>query len=113
MHATSTQVGDATEIAALTKVLGEHFRPGQKIPVGSVKANVGHTLESAGLASLIKAVLSMQNRLIPPQINIHHQNPAIKWDQVPFFVPQQALPWPEPAAGNPAVRPSTPSASAA
>lgn len=101
MHATSTQVGDATEMAALTKVLGEQFRPGKKIPVGSVKANVGHTLESAGLASLVKAVLAMQNGMIPPQINIRQQNPAIKWDQVPFYVPQKAEPWATPANGQP------------
>ncbi len=101
MHATSTQVGDATEIAALTKVLGDHFPQGQKIPVGSVKANVGHTLESAGLASLVKAVLSMQQGMIPPQINIDNQNPAIDWDKVPFYVPTKAAAWPASPAGKP------------
>ncbi len=101
MHATSTQVGDATEIAALTKVLGEHFSPGQKIPVGSVKANVGHTLESAGLASLVKTVLAMQKGQIPPQINIQEENPTIQWDSVPFYVPQKSQAWPSPRAGEP------------
>ncbi|HUG89226.1 MAG TPA: polyketide synthase, partial [Planctomycetaceae bacterium] len=100
MHATSTQVGDATEMTALTRVLGEQIR-GRKVPVGSVKANVGHTLESAGLASLIKTVLAMNHGVIPPQINVRRLNPTIDWDAVPFYVPLEAQEWPAPAPGRP------------
>ncbi|MEI7863245.1 MAG: polyketide synthase, partial [Planctomycetota bacterium] len=49
-HATSTQVGDATELGALATLMGQHLPPGKKIPIGSVKANIGHTLETAGMA---------------------------------------------------------------
>jgi acyl transferase domain-containing protein/NADP-dependent 3-hydroxy acid dehydrogenase YdfG len=101
MHATSTQVGDATEMTALTDVFSPHFPEGYKIPIGSVKANVGHTLETAGLAGLIKTVLSIQTQTVYPQINIKKLNPKIEWDQVPFFVPQQKLSWPSPAEGVP------------
>ncbi|MEX2285519.1 MAG: C45 family autoproteolytic acyltransferase/hydrolase [Planctomycetaceae bacterium] len=101
MHATSTQVGDATEIGALSTVFADRLPPGMKFPVGSVKANVGHTLETAGLASLCKTVLAMRHGFIPPQINVTTLNEKIDWPNIPFYIPQQALPWPEPAAGKP------------
>lgn len=56
-HATSTQVGDATEVTALAEFFKQHVEPGRRIPVGSVKSNIGHTLETAGLASLVKVTL--------------------------------------------------------
>jgi acyl transferase domain-containing protein len=100
MHATSTQVGDATEMTALTRVLGDQIR-GRKVPVGSVKANVGHTLETAGLASLVKTVLAMNHGVIPPQINVRQLNPTIDWQAVPFYVPLEPLEWPAPSPGRP------------
>ncbi len=101
MHATSTQVGDATEMSALTAVVGDTLPAGTHIPVGSVKANVGHTLETAGLASLCKTVLAMRHGIIPPQINITKLNDAIDWANIPFFVPTQAIEWPAPTPGAP------------
>jgi len=101
MHATSTQVGDATELAALTQVLNSRLTAGKKIPVGSVKANVGHTLEAAGLASLCKTVLAMKHGIIPRQINIDQLNEKIDWTNSPFYVPQESMAWPEPAPGKP------------
>jgi acyl transferase domain-containing protein/NAD(P)-dependent dehydrogenase (short-subunit alcohol dehydrogenase family) len=101
MHATSTQVGDATEMAALTTVFENLLPAGKKIPIGSVKANVGHTLETAGLASLVKTVLSMNNGLIPPQVGIGKLNEKIDWDNIPFQVPLSPMEWPQPANGDP------------
>ncbi len=101
MHATSTQVGDATEMKALTTVLKDSLPPGTKLPIGSVKANVGHTLETAGLASLCKTVLAMQHGVIPPQINITQFNEKIDWNGIPFFVPTEPTAWDEPANGRP------------
>ena len=59
-HSTATQLGDATELNTLTEILSQHFPPGKRIPVTSVKANIGHTLETAGIASVIKAVLCIR-----------------------------------------------------
>jgi len=101
MHATSTQVGDATEMKALTNALSGVIPAGTKIPVGSVKANVGHTLETAGLASMVKTVLAMQHGVIPPQINIEQLNQKIDWDQAPFYVPLQPLEWQPPGPDRP------------
>ena len=59
-HATSTQVGDATEIEALSAFFRERKSGSEKLPIGSVKSNIGHTLETAGLAGLLKVVLAMK-----------------------------------------------------
>ena len=100
-HATSTQVGDATEIAALAETFPPR-KPGQRpIPLGSVKANIGHTLETAGLAGLLKAVLAMQRGTIPPCANLETPNPAIDWQNLPFYLPMQPEPWNPPAPGEP------------
>ncbi|MDP1798869.1 MAG: beta-ketoacyl synthase N-terminal-like domain-containing protein, partial [Planctomycetaceae bacterium] len=99
-HATSTQVGDATELAALTMALKDRLPSDRKLPIGSVKANIGHTLESAGIAGFVKAVLCMQNKTIPGQINLQTPNPDVAWKDLPFYVPTKAMPWPEPKPGE-------------
>ncbi|MDX1928960.1 MAG: SDR family NAD(P)-dependent oxidoreductase [Pirellulaceae bacterium] len=93
-HATSTQVGDATEMEALSQFFSEHCKPGQRIPVGSVKSNIGHTLETAGLAGVVKSVLSIQHATIPPSVNVKNLNRSIKWDAIPLYVATQCAPWP-------------------
>ena len=98
-HATSTQLGDATEIQSLVSSLGDKVK--NKIPVASVKANIGHSLETAGLASLIKVLLGMKNGFIPPAINIQSPNKEIDWDSVPFYPPQEPVEWPEFSDGHP------------
>jgi len=93
-HGTSTQLGDATEVDALATALGDCFPRGTKIPIASVKANIGHTRETAGLAGLIKTLLAMQHGTIPPAANFETPNPQIGWDKVPFFVPTSEIEWP-------------------
>jgi len=99
-HATSTQAGDTVEMAALAAALEGQLPPGTKIPIGSVKANIGHTLETAGLAGLVKTVLAIQRGVIPRQIHCHTLNPSIDWDRVPYFVPTENLAWPAPGEGH-------------
>ncbi|QDV85599.1 aminotransferase class I/II-fold pyridoxal phosphate-dependent enzyme [Planctomycetes bacterium TBK1r] len=98
-HATSTQLGDATEATALAEAL--RLPADRRIPIGSVKANIGHTLETAGLAGLIKAVLCMRHQTIAPAVNVRQLNQSIDWGSLPFYVPMQAEHWPEPADGMP------------
>lgn len=93
-HATSTQVGDATEISALSEAMHGAFPPGHKIPIGSVKGNIGHTLECAGLAGVCKTIQALRHGVIPPQPSIKELNPDIAWDDIPFYVPTSAQPWP-------------------
>ncbi len=100
-HATSTQVGDATEMEALATFFKQHVPANHRVPVGSVKSNIGHTLETAGLAGLVKAILSIQHGIIPPSINVSELNRSIPWDNIPLFVPHHKMPWPEMAPGAP------------
>ncbi|WP_158265410.1 type I polyketide synthase [Blastopirellula marina] len=100
-HATATQVGDATELETLREVLEPQFTPGKKIPITSAKANIGHTLEAAGISGMIKAVLCMQHQLFPAAINIQELNPKVPWAESPFFVPMQTAKWEAPADGGP------------
>ena len=100
-HATSTQVGDATELAALSRLMGRHLPAGQQIPIGSVKANIGHTLETAGIASLVKVVLALEHGLIPPGTTARELNHEFDWVGGPFSVPAEPLAWPAHADGSP------------
>ncbi|MFG0296708.1 MAG: beta-ketoacyl synthase N-terminal-like domain-containing protein [Maioricimonas sp. JB045] len=92
-HATSTQVGDATELTALTEALSGSLSGSAPVPIGSVKANIGHTLETAGVAGLVKAILAMNAGCIPPQINFRTPNPEIPWNDIPFRVQTEAQDW--------------------
>lgn len=94
-HATSTQVGDATEIESMAEFFGPHLK-GTRIPIGSVKSNIGHTLETAGLSSLLKVVLAMRHGVIPPTVNINTLNRTIDWTSVPFDVVRSARAWERP-----------------
>lgn len=80
-HGTSTPVGDPIEANALSRALAEGRRPDAPCYVGSVKTNIGHTESAAGIAGLIKTVLCLKHRLIPPHINLEQLNSAI--DQGP------------------------------
>jgi len=73
-HATSTQVGDATELESLVSVR----RAKSPLLVGSVKSNLGHTLEAAGLVGLVKLLLALDRGEIPP--TIHFENPTSEFD---------------------------------
>ncbi|WP_298859934.1 type I polyketide synthase [uncultured Gimesia sp.] len=99
-HGTSTPVGDSTELQALALALGAHLGP-DKIPVSSVKANIGHTRETAGLAGVIKTLLAMKHEQIPPAANYQSPNPDIPWSDLPFFVPTSTIPWLQTDDGSP------------
>jgi polyketide synthase 12 len=76
-HAVGTVLGDAIELDALRKVFGP--RPDEApLHVGTVKPNLGHTLTAAGMASLIKAVLILEHRRVPPTINLADVNPVAR-----------------------------------
>ena len=90
-HATSTALGDATEMEALTAVFGD-CHPGKKIPIGSSKGNVGHTLESAGATGVLKAVLVLLNKYCPPVAGLKKLSSKIPWDKVPVVASNEGHP---------------------
>lgn len=88
-HGTGTPVGDHTEIASLTGFFQPHLSPGRKLPLGSIKPLVGHTLAAAGSASLAKALLMLKHRVVPPHIDVRpHDDLANSC----FELPRQAAP---------------------
>lgn len=94
-HGTSTPVGDPIEANALARALAVGREPGARCYVGSVKTNIGHTESAAGIAGLLKTVLSIKHRLIPPHINLEHINPAIDLAASPYEIPTRLTEWPE------------------
>jgi acyl transferase domain-containing protein len=92
-HGTGTSLGDPIEATALGAVFGSRTEP---LLIGSVKANIGHAEAAAGVAGLIKVVLAMQHREIPPQLHFAHPNPRIDWASLPLRVPTAPTPWGRP-----------------
>ncbi|MFF1695259.1 type I polyketide synthase [Streptomyces sp. NPDC058257] len=79
-HGTGTPVGDPVECRAIGEALGTRRREGRKLPIGSVKTNVGHLECASGMAGLLKALLVLQERRIPPSLHTRPLNPAIDFD---------------------------------
>jgi acyl transferase domain-containing protein/phosphopantetheinyl transferase len=72
-HGTATPAGDAAELATLTEVFG----PGERAVIGSVKSMIGHTMPTAGIASLIKAALAVHHRVLPPTLHCDDPHPRL------------------------------------
>src|SRR5262249_36521709 len=92
-HGTGTALGDPIEIAALTQVFRESTARKGFCAVGSVKTNVGHLDAAAGVTGLIKTVLSLQHRLLPPSLHFESPNPKIDFAASPFFVNTRLTEW--------------------
>jgi acyl transferase domain-containing protein/surfactin synthase thioesterase subunit/acyl carrier protein len=85
-HSTGTIVGDPLEIEALTTAFRKETNRKQYCAIGSVKANIGHPEQAAGIAGLIKTALALYNKQIPPSINFETPNPRIDFASSPFYV---------------------------
>ncbi|TBR57189.1 hypothetical protein B4U84_26495 [Westiellopsis prolifica IICB1] len=94
-HGTGTSLGDPIEVKALGSVFGKNRPQNQPLIIGSVKTNLGHLEGAAGIAGLIKVVLSLQHEEIPPNLHFKQPNPYIAWEKLPVTVPTQRLPWPQ------------------
>lgn len=89
-HGTGTPVGDPIEASAVGRVFGE-----SGVYIGSIKPNFGHTEGASGLLSVIKSVLILENRTIPPNIKFLRPNPAIPFESANLTVPIEPTPWPK------------------
>jgi acyl transferase domain-containing protein/acyl carrier protein len=94
-HGTGTSVGDPVEMQALGAVIGEGRPEENPCVVGSVKTNIGHTEGAAGVAGLIKAVLALEHKTIPPSLHLRSPNPNIPWQDLPLTVQRELGPWPD------------------
>ncbi|MFC7266197.1 beta-ketoacyl synthase N-terminal-like domain-containing protein [Streptomyces lutosisoli] len=91
-HGTGTPLGDPIEAYALSQVFGPGRDAGRRLHIGSHKANFGHTDAAAGVAALIKTVLTARHRVVPPQLHLGTPNPAIPWADGPLSISAEARP---------------------
>ncbi|HEY0735637.1 MAG TPA: amino acid adenylation domain-containing protein [Herpetosiphonaceae bacterium] len=92
-HGTGTSLGDLVEVTALTQVFRESTDEKQFCALGSVKTNIGHLDAAAGVAGLIKTVLALQNKQIPPSLGYEQPNPEIDFANSPFRVNARLSDW--------------------
>ena len=93
-HGTGTDLGDSIELRALASVYGRGREQERPLLLGSVKTNIGHTEWASGMASIIKAVLAMQQGVIPAHLHFRDPNPNFDWAQLPVKITSQKMPWP-------------------
>ncbi|PRW62836.1 type I polyketide synthase [Actinopolyspora mortivallis] len=94
-HGTATPLGDSMELAALRRALGADSAPAGHWALGAVKANIGHLDVAAGVAGLIKAVLALRHRTIPPAL-YDGPNEELSENDAPFRLTATTEPWPSP-----------------
>ncbi|HLL81410.1 MAG TPA: type I polyketide synthase, partial [Longimicrobium sp.] len=92
-HGTATELGDPVEIAALTDVFRAGTDKKQFCALGSLKGNVGHMNSAAGVGGLLKTILALGHKELPPSINHEAANPIIDFTGSPFFVNTRLRPW--------------------
>lgn len=90
-HGSATPLGDPVEVEALRRAF--HKNIGEYCALGSIKSNFGHADCAAGVASLIKVVLSLVNRRIPALLNFEKPNPKIDLENSPFYVNTETVDW--------------------
>ncbi|KAL4968634.1 reducing polyketide synthase sphB [Aspergillus stella-maris] len=89
-HGTGTPVGDPIETRAVARVFGEVGG----VTIGSTKPNFGHTEGASGILSVLKTVLALENRTIPPSIKCSPRNPSIPWEEGKLALAEQPIAWP-------------------
>jgi acyl transferase domain-containing protein/acyl carrier protein/NAD(P)-dependent dehydrogenase (short-subunit alcohol dehydrogenase family) len=92
-HGTSTVVGDVVEVQSMIDVFSEFGLPSGTIALGSVKSNIGHLKGGAGAAGILKAVLALHEKVLPPSVNFRKPNPNVDFAHSPFYVNTGLKPW--------------------
>ena len=93
-HGTGTPVGDPIEFEALRKVFESKTDKKQFCYIGSIKGNIGHPTNAAGVAGLIKAALVLHREQIPPTLHFRKANPKIEFTNSPFLMADKLIPFP-------------------
>ncbi|MFZ1488832.1 MAG: polyketide synthase, partial [Ilumatobacteraceae bacterium] len=92
-HGTSTRVGDVVEVGSLSDAFADaDLLPGT-VALGSVKSNIGHLKAAAGAAGILKTVLALHHKVLPPSLNFRDPNPNVDWATSPFRVNTELREW--------------------
>lgn len=92
-HGTGTKLGDPIEIDGISKAFSKYTNKKQFCAVGSVKTNLGHLDSAAGMVGLIKAVLALKYKQIPPSLHFNKSNPNIDFENSPVYVNNKLIDW--------------------
>jgi len=92
-HGTGTKMGDPVEINALKKAFRSHTDKSRFCAIGSAKAHIGHTEGAAGIAGIIKTLLSFQHETIPAMPRYEKLNPYIQLEDSPFYINTRPEKW--------------------
>ena len=92
-HGTGTAAGDPAELQGLQQVFTPLADERQRIALGSVKSQVGHTKAAAGAAGLIKTVLALHHKLLPATLNVKKPNPRFGLEDSLFYINSETRPW--------------------
>ena len=98
-HGTSTRVGDVVEVDSLTDVFNNAGAEPGSVALGSVKSNIGHLKGAAGAAGILKTVLALNDKVLPPSLHCDKKNPNIDFEHSPFYVNTELRDWEKPASG--------------
>ncbi|KEO83162.1 type I polyketide synthase [Tumebacillus flagellatus] len=93
-HGTGTKIGDPIEIDGLSRAFERYTDQKQFVAIGSVKSNIGHSYQSAGIAGLIKSALALRHRELPPTLHFQEPNRRVKFMETPFYVNARLQAWP-------------------
>ena len=93
-HGTGTRLGDSIEVRATSAVYGGGRNGERPLLLGTVKTNIGHLEAAAGVAGLIKVLLSMHHGVIPGNLHFETPSPDIDWEALPVRVVTEPTPWP-------------------
>ena len=92
-HGTGTSLGDPIEVQAAAAAYGVGRDANRPLLIGSAKTNIGHLESAAGIAGLIKVVLSLQHGVLPQNLHFENPSPNIPWASLPVRVVDKAIPW--------------------
>jgi acyl transferase domain-containing protein/NADP-dependent 3-hydroxy acid dehydrogenase YdfG len=93
-HGTGTRAGDLAEMEGLREVFGGAPQDGRHpVALGSVKSQIGHTKAAAGAAGLLKMVMALHQKVLPPTIKVDRPDPGLKLAESPFYLNTTARPW--------------------
>ncbi len=92
-HGTGTGAGDPTEFESMRMVFSANNNKKQHIALGSVKSQIGHTKAAAGAAGMVKAVLGLYHKVLPPTINVAQPNSKFNIKETPIYINTESRPW--------------------
>lgn len=92
-HGTGTKLGDPIEIEALTASFRSYTDKSNYCALGSVKSNIGHLMPAAGVSGVIKVLMAIKNKKLPPAVNYQQPNEHLTLQDSPFYVNTDLRPW--------------------